>query len=337
MADFGNLFDYNTANGIVIPQTSDVLKKVQDAFIEIFGDGFSTDPTTPNGVLISAIAMMFTDICKINAQNANGMNVSQATGNWLDALGKNVGILRFEGETDEAYRTRIIGSSSSGMGFADSIRNEVGRIKGVKSVVVLDNGMQDPSVLPVDRNGNAEPHSISVPAHSIFVCVRGGVDKAVALAIAHKKSLGCGYTETTEYGTPVVVDYQPYDQETTTPYRAVFYRPSRRYVGVSVKVSTVGYTGSDIVADAKACIAKILDDNETNATVTKEKVLSALAVNAGIVGKTVVFSVGDTESGKIPLEEGAPLVILPYKYISTGETAEEKAQFLADNVEVVVE
>ena len=108
MADFGKLYDYNTENGVVIPQTSSIRETIEDGFKSIFGSDFSTEPYTTNGMIIGALTNLFVDICGVNAQNINSMNIEQAIGAFLDSLGAMWGIARLEGESmrdDAVYGT----------------------------------------------------------------------------------------------------------------------------------------------------------------------------------------------------------------------------------------
>ena len=244
--DFGNLYEYNTSSGVVIPQTSDIKSKVQQAFVRIFGDQFSLDPSTANGRLIDAITTLFIDVCGVNAQNANGFNIIQAGGSMLDELGAIFGIPR-NGESDVLYRSRIIKSASRGMGFADSIMNAISRVNGVQKVVVLDNGSAHPDALPKNNFGIPRPESIAVASHSVFICVKGGDDTKITEAIRSTISAGCGYTTDSEYGT--VTSKTIVDTDTNTSFTAKFYRPTNRYLKVEVDVNGPNgpnVTGRDI-------------------------------------------------------------------------------------------
>lgn len=335
MANFGNLYEFNTASGIAIPQTSSIKANVELAFKNIFGANFSTIASTTNGRLIEAITMLFVDVCGVNAQNANGLNVTQAVGSFLDGLGSMFGIERLDGESDTSYRTRIVQSASRGSGFAQSVRQAIGNVPGVTAVVVLDNGNEDPDSLPKSNLGAPLKEAISVDAHSVFICVQGGTDEAIAMAIKSTLCAGCGYTVSTEYGTITTVTLT--DIATNTSFTAKFYRPTQRYVKIEVTVNGAAYTGSDIVSDTKDSIVELLNDNAMNATIEKSEIISAVAsLGKNIVCTQQTLKVSDTDS---TLETGTvvdEIIVHPYKFISTGSTAEEKAAFRANNIIVTV-
>lgn len=338
--NFGNLYEFNTAYGVVIPQTSDIKSKVQNAFIQIFGDEFSLDPSTANGRLIDAITTLFVDICGVNAQNANGFNVSQAGGSMLDEIGAIFGIPR-NGESDMLYRQRIIGSASRGSGFADSIRNAISRVSGVKMVVVLDNGNAYPDSLPKSQTGEALPEAIAVSPHSVFICVQGGEDTDIAKAIRSTISPGCGYTTDAEYGTPVSKTIV--DQDTNTSFTAKFYRPTNRYLKVEVSVDGVAYTGADIIADTKNAVLETIINNSTNSTLTKSEIVASIAsLGKNIICTEQKFTISDSDPSVSSGIEVESVTVQPYKYIPTGSSDsqgnpdEERIAFLRDNIIVKV-
>lgn len=302
MADFGKLYDYSTKNGVVIPQTSSVRATIEDAFKDIFGSDFSTEPYTANGMIIGMLTNLFVDVCGVNAQNMNSMNIEQAVGSFLDSLGAMWGIARLEGESDGEYRKRILASASRGSGFASSIANAIGNVSGVTKVVVLDNGNEDPAVLPVDATGTPYPHSIAVDPHSVFISVLGGTASDIISAIAKTKSAGCGFTHNPGYGV------------STNGY----YVPTQRYLKISVDISAMAYTGADIVADTKAAIKSLIEDNSINATITKPMVTAAIAsYGKNIICTGVKFTVSDTAQDlSSAYEDVEEVVVFPYKYIS---------------------
>lgn len=309
MADtfsFGELYDYITKNGTLMPNTAKIRSGVEDGMKKIFGEGFSTDPYTINGRLIDALTKLFVDTCGVCAQNANSLNPSHAVGAMLDMIGSIWGISRLDGETDADYRKRIVGSASRGSGFAASIANAIGNVQGVQKVIVLDNGNEDPAILPRDEYGNAYAHSIAVDPHSVFISVLGGSTSNIMSAIAKTKSAGCGFTHNPEYGV------------STNGY----YIPTLKHLKISVEVSAIAYTGDDIVSDSRSAIQRLLADNSINSTITKPMVVGALSSYGGnIIGNSVTFTVSDTSADLSQAYEDVEKVIIPaYRYISVPDS-----------------
>lgn len=333
---FGSLYDYQLKNGIVLPQVSSVRAKVEDAFLELFGADFSLEPETPQGRLVEAIALLFADILRVNALNANSFNLNQAVGAYLDNLGAVYGVARQADEGDTAYRKRILASASRGSGYASSLRNAIGDVIadasaggtiGASNVVVLDNGMEDPQLMPKAEDGSVYPHSIPVAAHSVFISVLSdgaeGEDAKIAAAIRSAKSAGCGYTTSADGGTLTTVYLAESGEEaagaSVGTFTARFFRPARRSVKVQVTVIDSAYTGSDVKADTAAAVKELLDSRHMNDTITKSEVAAAIAsVGKGIVCTAVTLLLADVDEpdAATTWAEADRLVIPAFRYVA---------------------
>jgi len=283
---FSNLYQFVTSTGVVIPQTSSVKTDVESVFKTVFGNDFSTDTETPGGRLIEAITILIKNVVSVNAQNANNMNPRTAIGEYIDALGAMFGVSRLEGESDYEYRKRLLESQSRGTGFTQSIRAAISAVSGVTSVEVLENGYEYPMILPNADDG------IAVKPHSVFICVAGGTDAAVAQAIYSAKSAGCGYTNDAEGGT--LITSNPIVDSTTGSSNTVqFYRPATLAVTVNMAVYDNGYTGSDISTDVKNTVIELFKKKGIGSRITQADVISAVAVAGyGVTVKSVSFMAG---------------------------------------------
>lgn len=240
---FQDLYKFSTPEGVVIPQTSDVKSMVEDAFDTVFGAEVSRDPTTPMGRFIEAITMLIVNVLGVNAQSANMLNPKYAVGNALDSVGAIFGIVRPLGMSDAEYRKMILNGQSRGRGFAESIERAVLEVNGVNSVVVLNNGLADPSVEPA-----GEPYSILVEPHSVAISVRSNGSEAtlnaVAAAIDGAISLGCGMEcYDPNIGTAV--------QKTVNGKTITFYVPDNEIDDLSyaLTIAPNGYVGNEIEGD----------------------------------------------------------------------------------------
>lgn len=285
--EFVNLYKYLTKNGIVIPQTSSLRSKIESAYKTIFGDD-DLDATSETfaGRQIEAFTMLCKSIIGINALNANGFNPSQAIGESLDNIAAIFGTQRTSGQSDGSFRKSLIESGSRGSGFPQAIRNELSKVSGVASIMVLENGHNYPIVLPDQQSG------ITIDPHSVYICVGGGSDANVARAIFNSKSAGCGYTNASGYGTKVTQTIVDGGANNTV----VFYRPSNRNVAVSVTVNSSTYTGVDIEADTDAAVRELFAANPTASLITDSMVASAIASSGkGIICTGVSMTPGDTD------------------------------------------
>ena len=249
---FQNLYEYSTPEGVVIPQTSSVKSMVETAFDTVFGAEVSRDPTTPMGRFIEAITMLIVNVLGVNAQSANMLNPKYAVGNALDSIGAIFGIVRPLGMSDAEYRKMIMNGQSRGRGFAESIERAVLEVEGVNSVVVLNNGLADPSVEPA-----GEPYSILVEPHSVAISVRSNGSEAtlnaVAAAIDGAISLGCGMEcYDPNIGTDV--------QKTVNGKTITFYVPDNEVSGLSyaLTIAPDGYAGDDIEGDTRGAVRAFL-------------------------------------------------------------------------------
>lgn len=301
MTDFGSIYTLSLKNGTVIPETNAVKSTLETAFKEIFGSDLCVDAETPMGRLIEALTLLFVNVIGVNAQNANSFNPSQAIGSYLDSLGAMFGVPRLIDESDALYRKRLLESQSRGSGFAQAIRQAISNVEGVDAVCVLENGHADPQNLP-----NAI-HGISVPGHSIFVCVNGGEDSDVARAIYNTKSAGCGYEATDEFGT--LVEETIEDELSGSQNSVYFHRPVQLPVRFQVRVSDFQYTGSSIETSTADAIRAYIKDHSMNTTVTATEIAAAIGSDkSGIICKSVTM--------KIEAQTMNEITALPYQHIN---------------------
>ena len=310
MNPFASLYDYATKNGIVIPATSDIRTKVENEFKTIFGADIDTTAETPIGRLIEAITFLFVDICGVNAQNANGINPSGATGAYLDNIAALFGVVRESGESDMKFRNRILKSQSRGIGYVRSIWNELSKVSTLTSICVLENGDADPCVI----NG------LTIDPHSIFACVSGaGTNEESALvasALYATKAAGCAYHDADDCGTKV--------ERTIDGTTVRFYRPTQKYVRFSVNVIGSSYTGEDIVGDTQTAILNYVNEHNTNSIITASDVLAAVSLaGLGIVATSVTMECSDDNAAWIPVDN---LQLRPFEVVAP----------TASNVEVIV-
>ena len=92
--DFVFPLNYLTQTGVVVPDVSDILAEVQGEYVSVFGFDMSTDPSTPQGVLITAEALARTQVVQNNAALANQINPNVAGGTFLDAIMALTGVQR---------------------------------------------------------------------------------------------------------------------------------------------------------------------------------------------------------------------------------------------------
>lgn len=95
-------YQYLQNTGVVVPDTSDILTTVQNEFKTAFGDDLVVDPSTPQGVLITAETLARDAVVRNNAALANQINPNVAGGVFLDAIWALTG-----GERTKATRSTV--------------------------------------------------------------------------------------------------------------------------------------------------------------------------------------------------------------------------------------
>lgn len=80
-------YEYLDNNGVIVPDTADILAQVQQEFKDVFGQDLIVTPNTPQGLLITEIAIEREALVTNNAQLANQINPQIAGGIFLDSIG----------------------------------------------------------------------------------------------------------------------------------------------------------------------------------------------------------------------------------------------------------
>nr|WP_230975708.1 baseplate J/gp47 family protein [Acetobacter garciniae] len=152
-----------------------------------------------------------------------------------------------------AFETRREASvASNAVGTLNALAGVVKSVDGVTAAYVADNS-----------TANAETvGGVSLAAHSLYVCVNGGTDEDVALAILSKKPPGCGYT-----GTTSVTVTDPNSAYSTPPsYTVTFTRATDTPIYFTVTLKNGTNVPSTAIASVQAAIVAAFA-TDTNATI----------------------------------------------------------------------
>lgn len=321
MADY----QYIQNTGVILPDTSDILTTVQNEYKTAFGDDLVVDPSTPQGVLITAETLARDAVVRNNAALANQINPNEAGGVFLDAIWALTGGQRTKatrstvtatltgvpgaivsagsrasvgagGEEFELISTVVIGSDGSvsgnfqsvnfgpvaapvgdlnsivtpilgwesisnpgsavlgtetqsdvaarrarrntlalqGVSLPEAITSAVYAVEGVKSISFRENV----------TSSTATIDGVSMVPHSIYVCVDGGTDQNIAMALLSNKSLGAGWN-----GNVSVSVVEPASGQ---PYTVKFARPTLIpiIIRATVKVGSVTGDPAQLIRDS---------------------------------------------------------------------------------------
>lgn len=141
-------------------------------------------------------------------------------------------------ESDLASRIRRRQTlAAQGITLPEAIMSGVYMVEGVKSAVFRENVTASPITI----------EGVTLGPHSIFVCVDGGTDQAVAQVLLRKKSIGAGWN-----GNTTVEITEPFSGQV---YEVLFSRPEA--VPILVRVTVSGGAG---YADVPGLVRKAMVD-----------------------------------------------------------------------------
>ena len=159
-------------------------------------------------------------------------------------------------ESDTAYRARIITARATGSSSVEAIANAIyNSDSDISSCVVLENG----------RSQSVVKRGITIPPHSIYACVMGGDDNAIAKAIFNSKTAGCGYTLSAGSATlkKIRVSTMLMNQD------IYFFRPIDTAIKFAVSADRYLYSGSDIEGDIRKTLVDFLSEKGIGSTIDR--------------------------------------------------------------------
>lgn len=147
---------------------------------------------------------------------------------WETITNTSVATLGSEKESDAAYFLRIIASIFSGTALFGNYSTAAYSVPGVNDVYLQENPYGTPLILD----------GITIPAHSVFVCVDGGNSYDVAYALYEVKSAGCGWTG----NTTVIVTDKVFNTLNTVMYES----PQAAAFKFNIKATSLNNSNADL-------------------------------------------------------------------------------------------
>lgn len=155
---------------------------------------------------------------------ANSLNqIVTAIIGWTSINNSVAGETGLDGESDNELRQNLPNKQYQGKSLVKSIESAILEIEDVKSAFVVDNTNSASKTIVNGRDSN---RNIVLPAHSLYVCVDGGTNQAIAEAINRTRSLGCSYASSnnaTTVGTGTTAETIKFDTLTTGGYTVPIY------------------------------------------------------------------------------------------------------------------
>ena len=160
---------YIDATGIHMPTYEDRLSDLCSAYRSIFGPEAELSPAVPDYQLLSVFAKALDDASALVLAAYNSRNPAYASGQALDLLLPQYGIIREAGETDAAVRARM---------------NRALAARGPYCLDVLEASLrQIPNVTHVKIRVNEEDSTVdSIPGHTIAAIVNSGTVGTIAVS-----------------------------------------------------------------------------------------------------------------------------------------------------------
>ena len=109
---------------------------------------------------------------------------------WTSITNASAGITGLDGESDNELRQKFPTAQYQGKSITQSIKSAILEVAEVKSCYVKDNPTNASATIVNDRDNT---RNITLPAHSLYVCVDGGDVDKVAEAINNTRSVGCAF------------------------------------------------------------------------------------------------------------------------------------------------
>lgn len=172
-------------------------------------------------------------------------------------------------ESDESYKQQFYDSGLfTGMSLVEDYENAITNVENVKSCYVRDNG----------ESSSVVYDTVTIAAHSVYVCVDGGNNTDIADAIFHRKSGGCGYTAIAGQSvTENIIDETYGDTYTVT-----FNRPQETQIYVNVSANSGTSTSDNLENSIKNAVFNYINSLKIGADLLLLSLASA--INTAVPG-----------------------------------------------------
>lgn len=126
--------------------------------------------------------------------------------------------------------------------FASVAKNSHGSVFSLQGALADLDGVADCNVLENPTDSAVVKNSVSIPSHSVAICIYGGQDSAIAQTIYEKKDAGCGTT-----GNDTVTHTATEAGNAVYSYSIV--RPTPTDVHIEVEINKTQQTSTTVVQD----------------------------------------------------------------------------------------
>lgn len=203
-------------NGVTIKSYREIHDELAEKMKGIFGRELDLSPSSPDGQLLDLFIYAFSDSVEAIQGAIANLDLSSATGTFLDNLGTLMGQGRIPGEDDDTYRGRLLSATRSGLATYGGMLTYLQGLFGAG----------------VTLSVNDEPttNSDGIPGHSVSVYIpedSTATDEEIASAIWRCKPAGIrtygssSATISDESGLPQTVYFNRISATSTAYYMRI--------------------------------------------------------------------------------------------------------------------
>ena len=146
--------------------------------------------------------------------------------------------------------------------FASVAKNSHGSVFSLQGALADLDGVVDCRVLENPTDSSVTKNSVTIPAHSVAICIYGGADADIAETIYMKKDAGCGTTGGTTV-TYVATDFG------NATYNYEIVRPTPTDVHIEVEINKTDQTSATVEQDIIDAVIGDFLGNDTNSGNTR--------------------------------------------------------------------
>jgi hypothetical protein len=221
-------------SSVVIPQNS----LIQDAAGNVYGATAAITLPSGGGSTVGQFACLVPG--PVAVPPSDGVTIYTSIPGW-DSVTVVSGTQGVDVESRQAFEQRREDSvAGNSFGAAGSIVGAVASVPGVTDYYAYDNSNSSPQTIS----------GVTIAANSIYVCVAGGTEAAVAQAIWSKKAPGCAYAGNT---TVTVYDDNPL-YASPIPYTVSYQIPTALQLLFSVTLVNGPQVPSNAAAQVQAAL-----------------------------------------------------------------------------------
>lgn len=146
--------------------------------------------------------------------------------------------------------------------FASVAKNSHGSVFSLQGALADLDGVVDCQVLENPTSSTVTKHGVSIPSHSVAICIYGGADDAIAEIIYTKKDAGCGTTG----GTTVT---HTATEAGNAVYTYSIVRPTPTDVHIEVEINKTQQTSATVEQDVIDAVIGDFLGNDSNSGNTR--------------------------------------------------------------------